>query len=92
MYPSNMADVNLKPEVVEYLTRIGLTAERYNKYILDYVDVEQFICMEEGDYYGIAVMGFDFNVGGIKFASMENTSYAIPTVNFVYEVSSVTEQ
>ena len=61
-------------------------------FILDYVDVEQFICMEEGDYYGIAVMGFDFNVGGIKFASMENTSNAIPTVNFVYEVGSTTEE
>ncbi len=60
-------------------------------FILDYTDVEQFICTEEGDYYGIAVMGFDFNSSGIKFASMENTSYAIPTVNFVYEVASTTE-
>lgn len=60
-------------------------------FILDYTDVEQFICTEEGDYYGIAVFGFDFNVGGIKFASMENTTYAIPTVNLVYEVASSTE-
>lgn len=55
-------------------------------FILDYTDVEQFICTEEGDNYGIAVMGFDFNIGGVKFASMENTQYAIPTVNFVYYV------
>ncbi len=60
-------------------------------FILDYTDVEQFICTEEGDYYGIAVLGFDFKVGGVKFASMENTTYAIPTVNFVYEVASTTE-
>jgi hypothetical protein len=38
MYPKNMNDVNLKPEVVDYLTRIGLTPERYNKYINDYVE------------------------------------------------------
>jgi phosphomannomutase len=61
-------------------------------YILNYTDVEQFICMEEGDYYGIAVMGFDFNVGGIKFASMENKDNPIPTVNFVYEVGTTTEE
>ena len=55
-------------------------------FILDYADVEQFICTEEGDNYGVAVMAFDFNIGGVKFASMENTQYAIPTVNFVYYV------
>ena len=55
-------------------------------YILDYTDIEQFICTEPGDNYGIMVMGFDFGVAGIKFASMENTDYPIPTVNFVYYV------
>ena len=55
-------------------------------FILDYADVEQFICTEEGDNYGVAVMAFDFNIGGVKFASMENTQHAIPTVNFVYYV------
>lgn len=60
-------------------------------FILSYSDIKQFICTEEGDNYGILVMGFDFKLGGIKFASMENTTYAIPTVNFVYEVASTTE-
>ena len=55
-------------------------------YILDYTAIEQFICTEPGDNYGNMVMGFDFGVGGIKFASMENTDYPIPTVNFVYYV------
>ena len=55
-------------------------------YILDYSAIEQFICTDPGDNYGNMVMGFDFGVGGIKFASMENTDYSIPTVNFVYYV------
>ena len=55
-------------------------------YVLDYSAIEQFICTEPGENYGILVMGFDFNVGGIKFASMENTDYPIPTVNFVYYI------
>lgn len=55
-------------------------------YILDYTAIEQFICTEPGDNYGNMVMGFDFGVAGIKFASMENTDYPIPTVNFVYYV------
>lgn len=55
-------------------------------YILDYTAIEQFICTEPGDNYGNMVMGFDFGVGGIKFASMENTDYHIPTVNFVYYI------
>ena len=54
-------------------------------FILDYSDVEQFICLDENsEYYGIAVMGFDFNASGIKFASMESTTHDIPKVDFVY--------
>ncbi|MBQ8414245.1 MAG: acetylxylan esterase [Clostridia bacterium] len=53
-------------------------------FILDYADVKQFICMEEGDNYGIAVMGLDFNASGIKYASIENTSHDIPKLDFVY--------
>lgn len=54
-------------------------------FILDYSDVEQFICLDENsEYYGIAVMGFDFKASGIKFASMESTSHDIPKVDFVY--------
>ena len=55
-------------------------------YILDYTAIEQCICTELGDNYGNKVMGFDFGVSGIKFASMENTDYSIPTANFVYYV------
>ena len=53
-------------------------------FILNYSDIKQFICTEEGDNYGILVMGFDFKAGGVKFASMENTSFDIPKVDFVY--------
>ena len=53
-------------------------------FILNYSDIKQFICTEEGDNYGILVMGFDFKAGGVKFASMENTTYDIPKVDFVY--------
>lgn len=65
-------------------------------FILDYADVKQFICMEEGDNYGIAVMGLDFNASGVKYASMENTTYDIPKLDFVYggegsEVKSIFE-
>ena len=59
MYPSNMADVNLKPEVVDYLTRIGLTAERYNKYILDYVDPRLARDPETGVEYFVLVLQAD---------------------------------
>ena len=59
MYPSNLADVNLKPEVVEYLTRIGLTAERYNKYILDYVDPRPSRNPETGEEYFVLVLQAD---------------------------------
>ena len=62
------------------VTNIGNTIT----FTLNYSDVEQFICLEEGDYYGIAVLGFDFNIGGVKFASMENGSLEAPTVSFVY--------
>ena len=53
-------------------------------FILNYSDIKQFICTDEGDNYGILVMGFDFKLGGVKFASMENTSFDIPKVDFVY--------
>ncbi len=53
-------------------------------FILDFADVKQFICMEEGDNYGIAVMGLDFNASNVKYASMENTSHDIPKLDFVY--------
>ena len=53
-------------------------------FILSYSNIKQFICTEEGDNYGILVMGFDFKVGSVKFASMENTTYDIPKVDFVY--------
>ena len=62
-------------------------------FILNYSDIKQFICTEEGDNYGILVMGFDFNASSIKYASMENTSLDIPKVDFVYggDYSSNTE-
>ena len=53
-------------------------------FILDYADVKQFICFDEGDNYGIAIMGFDFNASGIKYASIESTTHDIPRLDFVY--------
>lgn len=40
--------------------------------------------MDAGDCYGQAVFQLRSN-SGIKIASLENTSYATPTVNYVYE-------
>ena len=54
------------------------------KYKIPYSNVAQFVNIEEGDTYGILVMGFDFNVGSVKYASMENTSLPIPRVDFVH--------
>ena len=54
-------------------------------YIFDFAAIEQYICMEEGDYYGYIVMGFDYsNASGVKLASMDNTTFDIPKVDFVY--------
>lgn len=58
--------------------------DTYITFILNYSDVEKFICTEEGDYYGYAVMGFDFNASGVQYASMENKTYGIPKIDFVY--------
>lgn len=52
-------------------------------FILKYTDVEQFICMEEGDNFGIAFLAFDFNTSGIKLGSTENNN--APKVDFVYD-------
>ena len=52
-------------------------------FILSYADIKQFICTEEGDNYGILVMGFDFNAS-VKYVSMEGTAHDIPKVDFVY--------
>ena len=51
---------------------------------LTYEQVKDFICMDAGDCYGQAVFQLRSN-SGIKIASLENTSYATPTVNYVYE-------
>ena len=59
MYPKNMNDVNLKPEVVDYLTRIGLTAERYNKYINDYVEPCHSVDPETGAEFFAFVLQAD---------------------------------
>lgn len=53
-------------------------------FIVDYADIKNFICLDEGDNYGILVMGFDFKASGVKYASMESTSHDIPKVDFVY--------
>ena len=54
-------------------------------YIFDFSAIEQYICMEQGDYYGYIVMGFDYsNASGVKLASMDNTTFDIPKVDFVY--------
>ena len=54
-------------------------------FILKYSDIEKFICMEEGDNYGVAFISFDFsNVSGVKLASTEATTYDVPKVDFVY--------
>ena len=53
-------------------------------YKIPYSSVAQFVNLEDGDTYGILVMGFDFNIGGVKYASMENTSLPIPRVDFVH--------
>ena len=54
-------------------------------FILNYSDVEKFICMEEGDNYGIAFISFDFSSVNIKLASTESKSYDVPKVDFVYD-------
>ena len=53
-------------------------------FIVDYADIKNLICLDEGDNYGILVMGFDFKASGVKYASMESTSHDIPKVDFVY--------
>ena len=53
-------------------------------FILNYSDVEQFICMEEGDNFGIAFLAFDFGVDGVKLGSTEAASSKVPKVDFVY--------
>ncbi len=58
--------------------------DSYITFIISYSDIKSLICTEEGDNYGILVMGFDFNASGIKYASMENTTLNIPKVDFVY--------
>ena len=59
-------------------------------FTLNYSDIEQFICMEEGANYGVAILGFDFNVGGVHFASTENTELDTPKVTFVSDHSGDT--
>lgn len=54
------------------------------KYSFPFNEIEKFINLEKGDTYGYAVFGFDFNASGVNFASMENTDYDIPMVDFVY--------
>lgn len=67
--------------VCEYIYK----AESYIKYSFSFKDIEKYINLENGDNYGYAIFGFDFNVGGVNFASMENTIYGIPTLDFVYK-------
>lgn len=49
MYPKNMSNVNLNSEIVNYLNRIGLTAERYNEYINNFVEP----CLSQDEKTGI---------------------------------------
>ena len=53
-------------------------------YKVPYSSIAQFVNLEDGDTYGMVVMGFDFNIGGVKYATMENTSLPIPRVDFVH--------
>ena len=59
-------------------------------FTLNYSDIEQFICKEAGANYGVAILGFDFNVGGVHFASTENTELDTPKVTFVSDHSGDT--
>jgi hypothetical protein len=53
-------------------------------YKVPYSSIAQFVNLEDGDTYGMVVMGFDFNIGGVKYATMENESLPIPRVDFVH--------
>ena len=53
-------------------------------YKVPYSSIAQFVNLEDGDAYGMVVMGFDFNIGGVKYATMEHTSLPIPRVDFVH--------
>lgn len=49
-----------------------------------YEQIKDYICMDEGDYYGQAVFQLRSNKE-ITVASLENTSYDTPTLSYVYE-------
>ena len=66
-----------------YYTLSEVDGVLYITYTLDYTAIEHLICTTAGDNYGDIVMGFDFNKT-IKFASMENETYAAPAVKVTY--------
>lgn len=76
-----------------YLYKDGLLVDvdievtsKYITYTFSYSEIAQFVCTEAGDTYGYLVMGFDFsNASGVKFASMENSSFDAPAVSFVWD-------
>lgn len=59
MYPKNMSSVNTRQDIVDYLTKIGLTAERYNQYINDFVDPRLSRDRETGIEYFVLVLQAD---------------------------------
>ncbi len=66
-----------------YYTLSEVDGVLYITYTLDYTAIEHLICTTAGDNYGDIAMGFDFNQT-IKFASMENETYAAPAVKVTY--------
>jgi hypothetical protein len=58
--------------------------DEYITFIINYSDLEKFICTDDEDNYGIIVMGFELSVGGVQFGSTEAASSKVPKVDFVY--------
>ena len=59
MYPKSMESVNLRPDFVDYLNRIGLTADRYNKYVKEFVEPRPSTDRKTGIRYFVLVLQAD---------------------------------
>lgn len=59
--------------------------ETHITYTFAYSTIESAINTLEGSSFGIGIFGFDFNIAGIGFASMESDSYDAPSVRYIYQ-------
>jgi hypothetical protein len=59
-------------------------ADGYITFKIKYSDLEKYICITEGDNYGVIVMGFELSVTEVQFGSTESSK--APTVNLVYTI------